>query len=50
MLFISYVRNVYVTMDNAKGNKCWTMFGGLAGLVAAGVCVKVWVDFSVACY
>lgn len=27
-------------MDNAKGNKCWTTYAGLAALIALGVCIK----------
>jgi hypothetical protein len=33
-------------MDNSKGNKCWSIIGGLASLVSLGVVEKVKLSFS----
>ena len=35
-------------MDNAKNNKCWTVFAGLCALVSAGIVLKVKVSFCLA--
>ncbi len=35
-------------MDNAKGNKCLTVYAGLSALVALGVCVKCKLSFGLA--
>lgn len=41
------IRVLYVQMDNAKGNKCWTVYAGLAVLVAYGIVQKVKISFGV---
>ncbi len=33
-------------MDNAKGNKCKTVYAGLASLVALGVCQKLKLSYG----
>lgn len=35
-------------MDNAKGNKCWVVYAGLAALVAYGLCIKCKLSFGIA--
>ena len=42
------IRNIRFQADNAKGNKCWVVFSGLAALVAYGVCVKVKICYGLA--
>ena len=42
------IRNVGIQMDNAKGNKAWTMFLALCALVSYGVCVKTKLSFGLA--
>lgn len=42
------LNNIYGQMDNAKGNKCWTMYAGISALVAYGVCTKFKLSFGLA--
>jgi hypothetical protein len=43
-----HIRKIYIQLDNAKGNKCWTFFAGAAALLAYGVVSKVKISFGLA--
>jgi len=42
------IRNFHAQMDNARGNKAWTVLAGLSALVAYGVCTKAKLSFGLA--
>lgn len=42
------LRNIAIQMDNAKGNKGWTVFSGVSALVAYGLAVKAKLFYGLA--
>ena len=38
---VKQIRTLYIQLDNATSNKCWTLFAGLAALISLGIVQKV---------